>query len=161
MRKRVVLVFLALAIAGFASAQTKLSGTQQCKAEPPTPTAIPDSPNHAFAIIKATCTWTTPIEIAGLQGKDGDDIVSSEMWGDKGADRGYFVGTMSNGDKITVKFSGSSRSKDGKPVGGQGTWSFSGATGKLKGLKGKGTYTGEANADGTTTYKIEGDYQLP
>jgi len=42
-----------------------------------------------------------------------------------------------------------------------GTWSFTGGTGKLKGLKGKGTYKGTGNADGSMTYEVEGDYELP
>ena len=147
--------------AGDASAQTKISGTQQCKAEPPTAVPIPDMPDHAFAVIKAQCSWTTPIEIAGLKSKDGDDTISSEITGDKAVDTGYYVGSMSNGDKIMVRFSGTSHSNAGKPVSGDGTWSFTGGTGKLKALKGKGTYKGTANADGTMTYKIEGDYTLP
>ena len=162
MQMKVVLAFLgALALGGSAIAQTKIAGTQQCKADPPAAVAIPDKPNHAFAIIKAQCSWTKPIEMAGLQAKDGDDTISSEMWGEKASDNGYYVGSMSNGDKIMVKFSGTSHSKDGKPVGGEGTWSFTDGTGKLKGLKGKGTYKGTPNADGTMTYQIEGDYSLP
>jgi hypothetical protein len=162
MKVRSVLVLLAaVGLAASATAQTKISGTQQCTSQPPTPVAIPDQPNHAYAIIKAQCSWTKPIEIAGQQAKDGEDTISAEFWGAKGSDRGYYVGTMSGGDKIMVKFSGTSQSKEGKPVGGEGTWSFTGGTGKLQGLKGKGTYKGTANADGSMTYAIDGEYSLP
>jgi hypothetical protein len=51
--------------------------------------------------------------------------------------------------------------KDGKPVSGEGTWTLVSGTGKLKGIKGKGTFKGTANADGSMTYQIEGDYLLP
>jgi hypothetical protein len=51
--------------------------------------------------------------------------------------------------------------KDGKPVSGEGTWSFTSGTGKLKGIKGKGTYKGTANADGSMTYQVDGEYSLP
>jgi hypothetical protein len=47
------------------------------------------------------------------------------------------------------------------PESAEGTWSFVGGTGKLKGLKGKGTYKGKYAADGTSTYEIEGEYELP
>ena len=43
----------------------------------------------------------------------------------------------------------------------KGTWSYTGGTGKLKGIKGKGTYDGKGSSDGTATYQIEGDYTLP
>jgi len=34
-------------------------------------------------------------------------------------------------------------------------------TGKLKGIKGGGTYKGTAGADGSITYAVEGEYSLP
>ena len=42
-----------------------------------------------------------------------------------------------------------------------GTWSYTSGTGKLKGIKGKGTFKGTPNADGSVTYKIDGTYSLP
>ncbi len=34
-------------------------------------------------------------------------------------------------------------------------------TGKLKGIKGGGTYKGTAGADDSITYAVEGEYSLP
>jgi hypothetical protein len=65
------------------------------------------------------------------------------------------------GDTSVSKFQGSTKMKDGKPVSESGTWTLTGGTGKLKGIKGKGTYTGTANADGSMSYKVEGEYSLP
>lgn len=155
-----LLAVVGLAAAVAASAESKVSGTMQCKSQPPSATPIGDVPNHAFAIVKAQCTWTQPIQVGGVTGKDGEDTIVTEMTGDTASDHGYFVGTMANGDKIHVKFGGSSRSKDGKPVAGEGTWTFTGGTGKFQGLKGKGIYKGVANPDGTTTYKIDGDSSM-
>jgi hypothetical protein len=155
-----LLAMLAFALAAAASAESKVSGTMQCQSQPPSAVPVGDAPNHAFAIIKSQCTWPKPIEIAGVAAKDGDNTNVTEMTGDTAADRGYFVGTMANGDKIHVKFNGTSRSKDGKPVSGQGTWSFTGGTGKFEGLKGKGTYKGTANPDGTISYKIDGESSM-
>jgi len=68
---------------------------------------------------------------------------------------------MSNGDKIFVRFSGTdTTTKDGK-TGSAGTWSYTGGTGKLKGITGKGTYKGTSNADGSATTEVEGEYELP
>jgi hypothetical protein len=37
-----------------------------------------------------------------------------------------------------------------------------GGTGKLKGIKGKGTYIWKGEvADGSDTYEVEGEYELP
>ncbi len=162
MRFRPVVVFLgAAALTASAFGQTKISGELQCKAEPPAPVAIPDKPNHAYAVVTATCTWSKPFDMGGSPAKDGKETISSEIWGDKASDRGYFAGTMASGDTYTVKFAGTSRSKDGKPVGNEGTWSFTGGTGKLKGLKGGGKYKSTAGADGTVTSQIDGEYSLP
>ena len=156
-----LLAVVAFALAAAASAETKISGEVQCKAEPPTPVAIPDQPNHSYAIVQANCTWTKPFEMGGSQTKDGKETISTEMWGGRAADHGYFAGTMAGGDTFIVKFAGTSRSKDGKPTGSEGTWSFTGGTGKLKGLKGKGTYKGSPGADGTSTVQVDGEYSLP
>jgi hypothetical protein len=162
MRIKSVFAFLfAVALASTALAGTKISGTQNCKSEAPTPVAIPDQPNHAFAIVKAQCTWPKPIEMAGTQVKEGAETIQTEMSGNNSSDHGYYLGTMSNGDTFTVKFGGAGHSKDGKPAGGEGTWSFTGGTGKLKGLKGSGKYKGTANADGTMTTQIDGEYSTP
>ena len=162
MRVQPLLVLLGAALAATALGETKISGELQCKSEPPAPVAIPDKPNHAYAIVKATCTWTKPFEIGGSPVKDGTETISSEMSGDKGSDHGYFAGTTAGGDTYTVKFGGTSHSKDGKPAGNEGTWSFTGGTGKLKGVKGGGKYkSGPSAADGTITTQIDGEYSLP
>ena len=74
---------------------------------------------------------------------------------------GYVVVVMENGDKAYVRTQGTTTMKDGKPVSGQGTWSYTGGTGKLKGITGKGTYTGTPNADGTWNDQVDGDYAVP
>jgi hypothetical protein len=38
---------------------------------------------------------------------------------------------------------------------------YTSGTGKLKGIKGKGTYKGTPNSDGTVSYKVDGEYRLP
>jgi hypothetical protein len=68
---------------------------------------------------------------------------------------------MSNGDKMYVRFQGNDTTKDGKPATTEGTWSYTGGTGKLKGIKGKGTYKGKADAAGNMVVEVKGDYQLP
>ena len=69
--------------------------------------------------------------------------------------------TMANGDKMYVRIQSTASMKDGNLQAAQGTWSFTGGSGKLKGIQGKGTYTGKGAADGSATYEVEGEYQLP
>jgi hypothetical protein len=154
------LLVLALSVAG--SAQTKISGVSTCA--PPDQYQkidIGDRPGHAYAITQGKCTWTKPMDIAGIQ--TANDVVtgSDEIRGATAGTRGYVVGTMSNGDKFFVRTTGTDTYKDGKPASSEGTWSFAGGTGKLKGLKGKGAYKGAPDAQGNLVFNIEGDYTLP
>jgi len=163
MKTRFIPLFLLGVLAAIGlSAQTKASGTCQCKTDPasPPPVALTDKPDHSFAVGKAQCTWSNWV-IAGVPAKDGTSTDLDEISGDTVSVRGYHVATMTNGDTWVAKYQGSFKTKDGKPVSGEGTWTFTSGTGKLKGIKGKGTYKGTANADGSVSYKVDGDYQLP
>lgn len=161
MRVKTLLVFLgAAALAASAVAQTKTSGTAQCKGDPPAPVEVGDMAGHSLAVGKAQCTWSG-FAIKGVKYKDGVSVSSDEINGDKATSNGYHTATLENGDKTTAHFHGTSVSKDGKFVSGGGTWTFSSGTGKCKGIKGKGTYKGTPNADGTVSYKVDGEYSLP
>ena len=158
---RLILVCgLALCIATAASAQSKFSGTQQCaKPDPAYTVPVGDRPDHTISLIKDKCTWTSG-EIGGVQLKDEDDTIVSDATGNRARDRGNGVATLANGEKAFVQFQGTTTLKNNVPVTGQGTWSFTGGTGKQKGLKGKGTFKGKWNPDGTSTFEIEGEYEL-
>ena len=153
-----VLVFVFASAAG---AQTKITGTAHCaKGDPAYSIEVTDHPGHSYMMEKAACTWTTPIEIAGIKTKDGVDVRSIESTATKMMSSGTHVSTMENGDKFFVSFHDTAAVKDGKPGDAMGKWSFTGATGKLKGLKGSGTYTGKFQADGSVIVDVEGEYTL-
>ena len=155
-----LLVLGILVAAGLAAATA--SGTATCKTDPasPAPVTVSDQPNHALAIGKAQCTWTG-FSVAEQPYKDGVSTSMSEILGNASASNGYHVATTSTGDTATAKFQGKGTLKDGKNVTDGGTWTFSGGTGKLKGITGNGTYSGTANPDGSMTYKVDGEYSLP
>jgi len=163
MRSKLFLILaLVVALAWTAAAQTKTTGTVSfTKPDPAYSIDVGDRAGHSLSINKSVCTWTTPMEIAGLQTKDGYDVTYGDAIGAKVRGSGYHVSTMSNGDKIYVRFQGNDTMKDGKPETSEGTWSYIGGTGKLKGIKGKGTYKGKADAGGNMVFKIEGEYELP
>jgi hypothetical protein len=68
---------------------------------------------------------------------------------------------MANGDKMYVRIQGASTLKESVVESAEGAWSLTVGTGKLKGVKGKGTYKGKGAPDGSATYEVEGEYELP
>ena len=163
MRLKTLLSFLVVfALATLASAQTKISGTLQC-AKPDQQQAIEvgDRPNHSFVINQMKCTWTKSLEIAGVQSKEDVYTQFVEVSPNRSYAQAYGVGTMSNGDKYYVRVQYSATLKEGVFESGEAKWSYVGGTGKLKGLKGKGTSTGKGAPDGTMTAEVEGEYELP
>jgi hypothetical protein len=70
--------------------------------------------------------------------------------------QGYATFTMDNGDATYARIQGAGTASEKGPPNEDGTWSFTGGTGKLKGLTGKGTY--KISAEGGY---IEGEYTLP
>jgi len=163
MRLKIIFTLLiVLALAAVASAQTKISGTLQCgKADPAYTIPVGDRPDHAFVIGKSNCTWTKPLEIAGIVAKSEEDIVFEDASGNRVRGQSRNVDTMANGDKfyVTTQFTGIL--KEGIFQSAEVTWTITGGTGKLRGLKGKGTSRCKGAADGTLTAEVEGEYELP
>jgi hypothetical protein len=162
---RSIAVPVSIAVLGltmWAPAQTKISGTVQCgKPDEEHSLDVGDRPNHSLMISKGKCTWTKPMKIAGTQTKEDDGTNFDEVNGDKTAGHGYVVGTMDSGDTMYVSIQSTGAMKDGKMQSVRGTWSFTGGTGKLKGIKGNGTFKGTPAEDGTTSYDVVGVYQTP
>ena len=153
---------IVICLVSTATAQTKASGTLQCaKPDPMHMVEVGDKPGHAFVVSRLTCTWSKPMDIGGAQSKEGASTEAAEMTGNKSTGNGVHWGTVASGDKYFVRYSGSGSYKDGALVSGGGTWKYTGGTGALKGLTGKGTYKVTGAADGTSTAEIEGDWSLP
>ncbi len=163
MRLKTILMTLAVfTLATMAVAQTQIAGTFQCgKPDQQQAIEVGDSPGHVFVINQTKCSWTKPIEIAGAQTKDDVYVAFSEVSGTSSRYQSYGICTMTNGDKAYVRPRGSAAIKDGVPVSAEGKWTFVGGTGKLKGLKGKGTFKSKTEADGSSVVEVEGEYTLP
>lgn len=74
----------------------------------------------------------------------------------KGTVKGYTVRTFSNGDKMFVSY-------EGKPVGrghSKGTFTYTGGTGKLEGIKGAGTWESKRLAPGINQLEFEGEREM-
>jgi hypothetical protein len=161
MRTQVVMVLMALSVAASAGAQTKLTGKIQCaKADPDYSIEVGDKPGHVLTARKSSCTWTEATDVAGLKVKSAQDVATGEANGAAMHDAGYHVATMDNGDTYTVHFIGNATGAKDKTAAITGKWTYVSGTGKLKGIKGGGTYKGTGNADGSADVEVEGDYAL-
>ena len=139
MKLRIVsMVGLALLFASAVAAQTKVTGKMQC----PKPDAVGtaeagDQAGHTLTLEKNTCTWSTPMEMVGGKSKDGTNVAFAETSPTRASTSGTYVGNMDNGDKFYLSFHWAVV-KDGKPQSWiervNGTWAFTGGTGKLKGI---------------------------
>ena len=143
-----------------ALAQTKVTGTQTCaKPDPQLVVPVGDRPGHAMGVMHFKCEWTKPMQIGADSSKDGEDVQTVEIGGNRARASGRHVSTMQSGDKGFVSYWGSETLKDGALVASKGTWAYTGGTGKLKGIKGKGTYSCTPSGEAVIC-DIEGDYQL-
>ena len=155
-------ILITLTLVASLAAQNRISGVFQCaKPDPVYTIPVGDRPDHVFAISKSKCTWVKPIEIGGVQAKDLELTVFRDISGSRFRGRSASTGTMANGDRTFGLGQTAGTVKEGVPQTVETTWTYTGGTGKLKGLKGKGTVKGKAAPDGTITYDTEGEYQLP
>jgi hypothetical protein len=153
---------LALLMSGSATAQTKISGTLKCeKPDPVYSIDVGDRPGHVMMLQKQTCSYTQPAAINTVKEKDASGVVSAELNSSRVTYTGSYVNNMENGDKFFTTIKGTATMKNGKSEGDHGTWTYTEGTGKLKGIKGKGTYKSTMNEDGSINVEFEGDYEFP
>jgi hypothetical protein len=136
----------------------------------------------ALSAAPIKCTYSSG-EIAGETIDREEDLFASDMYrgtaegvasalagGDaarmlrlgRGRDRhnGTGVITLANGDTVRIQMRGTTIFSGEWPSKGQGTWSFTGGTGKAKGIKGSGYYSGAFEGDGSASWLITGKYAL-
>ena len=157
-----LLVMCALAIASSALAQTKISGTLDCnKAELSYAIPIPDLDNYAFSMNQNKCTWSSGFSIQGLQPTEFINTPFNEIEGASGQVTAKGVNRYDNGDKTYSRSTGIS---DLKALTSSGKWTYTGGTGTLSGIKGKGTYTCKmksAEVGAGYTCEVTGEFTLP
>jgi hypothetical protein len=160
MRRFIMLAAAVWFCAATVSAQTKVSGTAQCgKPDPQHVIPVSDRPDHMLGVAQIKCTYTKPMEIGGDKSKDGVSTETSDINGNASRARGVHVATMESGDKFFVWYQVAATSKEGTVTDLKGNWGFNGGTGKLRGIKGKGTFTCAPSGDGLSC-DVEGEYQL-
>jgi len=138
----------------------RMSGTTVC--DPPSQEhAIPveGRPHHSYVVNQVKCTWTKPWVVRGLASTEGVGTGVVEDHGNVSFSSGTFVDTMVNGDRGYYDYSFKTKTKDGKPTISGHKWELLGGTGKLKGVKGKGTCEATLQEDGKVVYECQGKYK--
>ena len=100
---RIVSVLVAITLAASAAAgQTKISGSVHCpgKSDESHTIEVGDHPGHVYILEKGTCTYTPPIEIAGVKVKDFTGPSFTEIDTKTVRYHSSNVERMENGDKI-------------------------------------------------------------
>ncbi|HEY6944774.1 MAG TPA: hypothetical protein VI431_06515 [Candidatus Acidoferrum sp.] len=160
MRQILIITATVLLSAATASAQTKVSGTAQCaKPDPVHVLPVGDRPDHSLGLAQIKCTYTKPMEIGGDKSKDGVSTETSDIRVNTSRPRGFHVVTMQSGDKVFFSYQGTATSKDNAVVELRGNWSMNGGSGKMKSIKGKGTFSCKPEDD-VLSCEVEGEYQL-
>ena len=122
---------------------------------------VNDDRQHSISLDQRPCHSKQPIRIGELTSSDYISYGVDDVQNNASIDRGYAVGTMNNGDRYFLSYEGTATMNGNIPEHLEGKWNFTGGTGKLKKLKGSGTYTAHPAADGGMEFAINGDYELP
>ena len=158
MRKLAGVVSLVFVFAVGVQAQGKIASQWKCgKATVEHSVDVGDQPGHAYVVSQTKCAAAKG-EIGGVQEKEGTGTEFHDVNGNANSWHGTFVETLASGDKIHYSYKGSGKAAGGQFVSGTNTWSISGGTGKLKGIKGQGGCKGAGGPDGTATWDCEGTY---
>jgi hypothetical protein len=118
-----------------------------------------DRPDHQLGVEAARCTWPKPMEIGGAKTKDSVATQVDDIKGDNSRFHGVHELTFDSGDKVALPYQGSGTVKNNQEIS-RGTFTFADGTGKLKGIKGNGTFSCKP-AGGATSCEVEGEYELP
>ena len=162
MAKRLLFIVCALALASSAVGQTKLSGSLDCeKGDPSYTIPIPDRDGFAFFMDQNKCTWPKGSALEGLQPKELINTRFVEVTGASSRTTAAGITRYDNGDKLFTRSTGPGNLKS---LTSSGKFIITGGTGKLKGIKGEGTYTctlKSAEPAAGYTCEVNGEYTLP
>jgi hypothetical protein len=140
-------------------AKTHITGTAECSGpEQVHVMRLSDQAEHFFVMSQGKCHWTKPFDIAGTKIQSDQATVTKEVLGSQASVRGYVTETTASGDKFSYHIVGEQVIDHGKTVSEHGRWTIVSGTGKLQGLKGKGTYTGKLGGK-SMVFDLKGEYQ--
>lgn len=155
----VATVFL-LTMPALAQGQGAIATSWKCaRVEPVNTIPVPGQADHAYSLYQVKCTASKG-EIAGAKQKEGTATEFAESMGNAGTGHGIFVETLESGDTVSYKYQMTSTTKDKIVQAASDTWTITGGTGKLKGIKGSGTCKGKGDAAGALSLDCMGKYTM-
>ncbi len=122
---------------------------------------VNDDQQHSISIGQRPCTWKTPIEIDGMTSTEYVSYGVDDVQDGHSVDQGYAVGTVKNGDRYFLRYEGTATMNGNIPEHLEGKWRFTGGTGRLRHLRGSGSYTARPTAEGGMEFAIQGSYEVP
>jgi hypothetical protein len=151
------------ALLGFAvatmSAQSKVSISGSCtKADVEQSVPAGDQPGHLFMVAQGKCIPKGTL--GGANSKEGAFSEHRDVTPSRIKAWGVYIETYDSGDKVIYNYQLSAAMKDGKMQSGNGTFYAISGTGKMKGVKAKGTCSYTPGTDGGSNYACSGDYLL-
>jgi hypothetical protein len=157
MRKVLFVVAPVLLFGSAAMAQGKIDTKWHCsKASAEQKMDVGDMPGHMYAIAQGTCDATS--SDPGFAEKTGAGTEYQDNTKTSMTSHGQFMVTMDNGDKVHYSYTDTGSADTTKPMSNK--WSIVSGTGKQKGIKGSGTCSGTANADGSSDWTCTGTYTM-
>jgi hypothetical protein len=143
-----------------AAVADKFTATCECgKSDPQHLLPAGDRSDHSLGVEAAKCSWSKPLDIGGDKIKDSVATDLIDISGSKIQFHGVHALTMQSGDKVALPYQGSGMSKENHETRSKGTFTFADGTGKLKGIKGKGTFNCKSAGEGVSC-NVEGEYDL-
>lgn len=141
------------------SAQSKYSSSGTCaKADVEHTVPAGDQPGHAFMVAQGKCT--SEGELAGAMSKEGAFSEHRDVTASRIKAWGVYVETYDSGDKVFYNYQLSVAARDGAMQSGKGTFEATSGTGKMEGIKAKGTCTYSPGKEGASNYSCTGEYTL-
>jgi hypothetical protein len=138
----------------------QFTATCECgKSDPEHMLPAGDRADHSFGVEASKCSWSKPLVIAGDKTKDSVATDMIEISGNRIHFHGVHELTMQSGDKVALPYQGSGMSKDNHELHSKGTFTFAEGAGKLKGIKGKGTFSCKSDGEGLKC-DVQGEYEL-
>jgi hypothetical protein len=158
MRKLLLAALTLLVSVSVAMAQSKVDTKWHCpKATTEHKLDVGDVPDHSYWIGQGSCDAAS--SGGDLKEKTGTFTEFHDAWKASFNFHGYFIATADDGDKVNYTYEGSASADTTKPVSNK--WKIVGGTGKHKGIKGSGTCSGKASADGSYyDWECTGTYSM-
>jgi hypothetical protein len=136
---------------------TKITGSFSGKIRTQAAAALSHKDNHALTLIEVAGTQTSPDPLY-----NGAKITywgTADLENGNGPQKGYWCNERAGGDSDWGTFEGKITTT-GQQVSMEGTFEFTGGTGKFKGITGSGKFKGHFPSATDVVNKWDGEYTL-